>query len=217
MKRILFQGDSITDAYRNREAPDALNAMGIGYPQLIKARLGMDYPGQFDFQNRGVSGDRVVDVYARIKCDLINLAPDYLSILIGVNDVWHELGSRHNGVDAEKFEMIYDLLLSEVRQSLPQVKLMVLEPFVLQGGATVDPEDPQRWEVFSREVPMRAAAARRVAEKHGAVFVPLQEKLDALCDQAPASYWLADGVHPTPMGHEAITREWIKAFRQMTD
>lgn len=217
MKRILFQGDSITDAYRNRETPEALNAMGIGYPQLIKARLGMDYPGQFDFQNRGVSGDRVVDVYARIKQDLINLAPDYLSLLIGVNDVWHELGGRHNGVDAEKFEMIYDLLLTEVQRSLPQVKLMVLEPFVLQGSATVSAEDPQRWTAFSREVPLRAAAARRVAEKHGALFVPLQEKLDALCAQAPADYWLADGVHPTAMGHEAIAREWVKAFSQIMD
>ena len=217
MKRILFQGDSITDAYRNREDPEALNAMGIGYPQLLKAQLGMDYPGQLDFQNRGISGNRVVDVYARIKRDLINLAPDYLSMLIGVNDVWHELGGRHDGVDADKFERVYDLLLTEVRCALPQVKLIVLEPFVLQGSATVNPDEPERWEAFSREVPLRAAASRRVAEKHGALFIPLQEKFDALCAQAPAGYWLADGVHPTAMGHELIAREWAAAFRQLMD
>ena len=217
MKRILFQGDSITDAYRNREMPDMLNGMGEGYPHLLKARLGMDYPGQFECQNRGISGNRVVDIYARIKRDLINLAPDYLSTLIGVNDVWHELGGRHDGVDADKFEMVYDLLLTEVQRGLPQVKLIVLDPFVLQGSATVNPDEPERWEAFSREVPLRAAASRRVAEKHGAVFIPLQEKFEALCTRAPASHWLVDGVHPTAMGHEMIAREWMKAFRQIMD
>ena len=109
MKRILFQGDSITDACRDREHLDNL---GIGYPTLVKAELGFENPEKFDFQNRGISGNRIVDVYARIKSDIINLSPDYMSILIDVNDVWHEI-SYQNGIDAEKYQKIYCMMLDE--------------------------------------------------------------------------------------------------------
>ncbi|MBR7040627.1 MAG: hypothetical protein IKI24_02165, partial [Clostridia bacterium] len=90
MKRIVFQGDSITDAQRNRQHDEY---PGNGYPTLIKARLGVDLPGQYECLNRGVSGDRIVDVYARMRRDIVQLKPDIVSILIGINDVWHELGS----------------------------------------------------------------------------------------------------------------------------
>lgn len=210
-KRILFQGDSITDAQRSREYEFFL---GNGYPTLVSARLGFEEPGKYAFLNRGVSGNRVVDLYARIKCDLINLKPDVLSILIGVNDVWHEAEIR-NGVDAAKFERIYDMLLDEVQEALPGIRLIILEPFVLHGTATQNtPEFPERWEYFRDETPLRAAAARRVAEKHGATFVPLQHLFDEACKLAEPAYWLRDGVHPTVMGHELIAREWLKAFRQ---
>ena len=113
MTRILFQGDSITDAGRDRN--NDINP-GTGYPAFVKGRLGVDYPGVYDVINRAVSGDRVVDVYARIKRDIINLKPDVLSILIGINDVWHEIGG-HNGVDADKYFMVYDLLAQGRRTS----------------------------------------------------------------------------------------------------
>ena len=87
-KRILFQGDSITDCGRDR---NNFYAMGGGYPNFVKAELGASYPNEYEFINRGISGDRIVDVYARIKRDFINLKPDYASILIGVNDTWHEV------------------------------------------------------------------------------------------------------------------------------
>ena len=83
--RILFQGDSITDVGRTRDNNDI--AMGSGYPLLVKGALGLDNPGKMEFINRGISGNRIVDVYARIKRDIINLKPDVMSILIGVNDV----------------------------------------------------------------------------------------------------------------------------------
>jgi len=209
-KRILFQGDSITDCGRNKE--DGLHT-GRGYAHLVEAQLGAEAPGQYEFLNRGISGNRIVDVYARIKKDIINLQPDYMSLLIGVNDVWHELGGKHNGVDAEKFEKIYDMLLSEIFEDLPDVKIMLLEPFVLPGTAT-DPreEEPDRWEYFSTQVPLRAAAAKRMAEKYGLPFIPLQDRLDEACKAAPASYWLRDGVHPTAMGHWLIKEAWLDAF-----
>ena len=209
-KVILFQGDSITDALRSR---DNDQFAGNGYPTLVKAKLGYDEPGKYTFLNRGISGNRVVDLYARIKIDLINLKPDVLSILIGVNDVWHEEEIK-NGVDAAKFERIYDMLLDEVQEALPGIRLIILEPFVLHGKATENtPEHPTRWEYFRDETPLRAAAAKRVSERHGATFVPLQHLFDEACQLAEPAYWLHDGVHPTAMGHELIAREWLKAFR----
>ena len=210
-KRILFQGDSITDALRSR---DQDVYAGNGYPTLVAGKLGFEQPGEYEFLNRGISGNRIVDLYARIKKDLINLKPDVLSILIGVNDVWHEV-EIENGVDAVKFERVYDMLLTEVKEALPDVRIMIMEPFVLHGSATENIEEkPERWEYFREETPLRAAAAKRVAEKHGADFIPLQERFDEACKLAPAEYWLYDGVHPTAMGHELIARAWLETFER---
>ena len=214
MKTILFQGDSITDAGRSREADIVV---GDGYPVLVKAWLGYEYPEEYRFLNRGISGNRVVDLYARMKEDILNLKPDYMSILIGVNDVWHEL-EIGQGVDAEKYERIYGMLIEEVLEALPDIKIMILEPFVLEASGTQSTEEkPQKWETFSKEVRKRAQKAKAVAEKYGLTFVPLQEKFDEVAKNTANAYWLVDGVHPDAMGHEAIKREWLKAFESMKD
>ena len=120
MKRVLFQGDSITDMMRSRENDKFL---GIGYPVLVSAELGLDYPGEYEFLNRGVSGNRIVDLYARIKSDIINLKPDVISFLIGINDVWHEL-DRDTTVWMPKSIILYILCLSvRSRQLCPIQKL----------------------------------------------------------------------------------------------
>ncbi|MBE5769622.1 MAG: lysophospholipase [Clostridiales bacterium] len=210
-KRILFQGDSITDMGRSREDE---NYNGVGYPTLVMGRLGYDNPEVYEFRNRGVSGNRIVDVYARIKSDIINLKPDYMSLLIGVNDVWHD--DWQNGVSAPKFEMVYDLLISEIKEALPEIKIMLMEPFLLKGLHTQGNENqPDRWEYLTREVSARAEAVRRVAEKHGATFVPLQERFDEVSANTENSYWLYDGVHPTAMGAEVIARAWLEAFQTL--
>lgn len=208
-KLILFQGDSITDSNRNNEWG---HNYGFGYATMVAGALSFENPYCYDFVNKGVSGNRIVDLYARMKKDILNFKPDYLSILIGVNDVWHEIAEK-NGVDAVKFEMVYGMLIEELMAALPDLKIMILEPFVLPGEAT-DPEDkPQRWPELRREVELRAQAAKRVAEKYGLVFVPLQELLDTANADAPArGCWLWDGVHPSAAGHELIKREWMKAF-----
>lgn len=213
MKVILFQGDSITDCGRSRERFDLV---GEGYPMLVKAQLGFEKPGIYEFCNKGVGGNRIVDVYSRIKTDIINLKPDYMSILIGVNDVWHEL-DKQNGVDAEKFEKIYCMLIEEIKEVLPDIKIMILEPFCLRGVTTENKEEnPNRWIIFNSEVRKRAEKAKKVAEKYQLVFVPLQDKFNEVCkltaETEGESYWLRDGVHPTAMGHELIKREWMKAF-----
>ena len=205
MKTILFQGDSITDAGRSR---DNDLERGIGYPTLVSAELGLKYPGEYKFINKGISGNRIVDLYARIKCDFINLKPDYLTILIGINDVWHEVGSR-NGVDNKKFFKVYCDLIEEIKTMLPDIEIFILEPFVLKGAAT-----QKDWNVFSKETLMRAESAKAVAEKFGLTFIPLQEKFDEAEKKAEASYWLYDGVHPTAAGHEIIANEVVKALEK---
>ena len=211
-KIIVFQGDSITDCGRNREN----DGLGLGYANMVTGTLMAEEPYCYKCHNRGISGNRIVDLYARIKSDMINLQPDYMSILIGVNDVWHEV-SKQNGVDAAKFEMVYSLLIEELQQALPNLKIMILEPFVLKGSATENtPENPTRWDYFSAEVPLRAAAAKRIAEKYGLLFVPLQEMFSAAEATAPApGYWLRDGVHPSVAGHELIKQAWLKAYAQL--
>ena len=212
MKTILFQGDSITDCGRSKQGGIR---MGEGYAMLVKTYLAFENPNEYEFYNRGISGNRIVDVYARIKSDIINLKPDYMSLLIGVNDVWHEIEAQ-NGVDADKFEKIYCMLIEEIKAALPDIKLMILEPFCLRGPATDNTEEkPDKWNVFNSEVKKRAEKAKAVAEKYGLVYVELQKHFDELAKTAENTYWLVDGVHPTYMGHEMIKREWLKAFEQL--
>ena len=202
MKTIVFQGDSITDAGRSRSNPAEL---GMGYPLLVSAEMGLNFPGEYKFINEGISGNRVVDLYARIRCDIINHNPDILTILIGVNDVWHELGENRNGVDNEKYFKVYCDLIEEVQRMCPQCEIYILEPFVLEARAT-----EEDWDIFDKEVAKRALSAKKCAEKFGLTFIPLQEDFNKACEKAPASYWLSDGVHPTFAGHELIAKKLIE-------
>ncbi len=211
-KVILFQGDSITDCGRARDNDIRL---GDGYARLVEAELGYTCPNEYTFINRGVGGNRIVDLYARMKSDIVNLKPDYMSILIGVNDVWHEI-DWNKGVDADKFEKIYTMLLEEVKAALPDIKIMILLPFVLNGPATCNTEEkPSKFETFSVEVAKRVEAAKRVAEKFGLPYIDLQTEFDKACEKAEPTYWCRDGVHPSAMGHELIKRLWLEGFEKI--
>lgn len=212
MKTIVLQGDSITDANRNQQFPEA---SGNGYATMVKGWLGCEYPGQYHCYNRGVSGNRIGDLYARIREDIINLKPDIVSLLIGVNDVWSDV-DNHAGTDTQKFERIYDMIIQELMAELPGVKIMILEPYVINGARTCNDEaHPARWEFMSSGVREKAAAARRIAEKYGIVFVELQNVFEKALESAPVSHWLPDGVHPTSAGHELIKRAWLKGFQEL--
>lgn len=206
MRTILFQGDSITDAGRSGE--DDSN-MGFGYPTLVSAELGLDDINQYRMLNRGVSGDRIIDLYARVKTDIIHLNPDIISILIGVNDIGREI-YEHNGMDADKAFQIYCMLLEEIQEALPAAEILILEPFLLRGTAT----EPY-WEKFLGGVLEIAKMEKEAAEKYGLPFIPLQDKFDEAARLAPNDYWLRDGIHPTMAGHGMIKREWIRAFRDL--
>jgi lysophospholipase L1-like esterase len=144
-----------------------------------------------------------------MKKDILNMDPSYMSILIGINDVWHEIGEG-NGVDAVKFDRVYDWLITELKEAKPDLQIMILEPFVLKGPAT-----EHAWEEFYSETLLRSAACKRLAEKHSLIFVPLQEKLEALAAQTSNTYVLGDGVHPTYAGHQVIARALGEVYKNL--
>src|SRR5881396_285129 len=202
---VLFQGDSITDAGRDRGVadPNSASALGAGYPLLVASAALAAHPDRgLRFYNRGVSGNKVPDLEQRWADDTVALKPDVLSILVGVNDFWHKLGRGYTGT-VEDYEHQYTALLDETRRALPAVRLLVLEPFVLRCGAVDD-----RW---FPEFNQRRAAAQRVAQQARAAFVPLQSVFDDLARRAAPQYWAADGVHPTPAGHAVIAERWRRA------
>ena len=208
-KKILFQGDSITDCGRSREN---LADAGKGYPLLVKASLGCECPEEYEFINRGNSGNRIVDLYARIKKDFTNLKPDYASIYIGVNDAWHEINYQ-NGVDTKKFEKIYEMMLEEIYAACPDIKLIIIAPYVLEGPATCNTEEiPDRWQRFQTDVAEKAEICKKMAEKYGLPLIELQPVFDEAAKKAPNTYWTPDGVHPSAMGHELIKNLWLEAF-----
>jgi lysophospholipase L1-like esterase len=201
----LFQGDSITDGARSRN-DDWNHLLGHGYAYIVAGRLGAEYPDLgLRFANRGVSGHRVVDLYARWQEDAIALAPDVLSVMVGINDVGAGIADR-GGVSAGRFEKIYRMMLQETRAALPRVLLVLCDPFVLPVGAT-----KERWPEWRAEVDRRIECVARLALEFRAVRVRGQELFDRALERAPAEYWLWDGVHPMPAGHELLARAWIEA------
>ena len=201
--KILFYGDSITDMGRNRQEDFTYSSYGFGYPYQITAYLTGKHPIKYEIINRGISGNRVVDLYARIKADVWNLKPDMLSILIGINDIWHEIGFG-NGVDIVRWEKVYRMLIEDTLKVLPDLKIVIMEPFVLKGTATEEHCDK-----FS-EVKEYAKVAKKIAEDYKCVFVPLQKDLDAAAEKYGAEYYLFDGVHPAIGGAYLIADKWLK-------
>ena len=212
VKKILFQGDSITDCGRNK---NVLDNLGRGYALLVSAQLGVDDTNEYEFINRGIGGNRIVDLYARIKGDFINLQPDYASIYIGVNDVWTEV-DRNEGVDTAKFQKIYSMLIDEIKENCPNIKLFLIAPFVTEGSGVMDTENiPNRFEKIKNGVAEKAEVCKKIAEKYSLPLIELQPVFDEACKKAPPQYWTIDGVHPTICGHELIKRKWLEAFEKI--
>lgn len=206
--KIVFYGDSITDMGRNREIESSSPfAFGAGYPFLINSRLSEENPQKHILINKGISGNRVVDLYARIKADVWNLEPDVLSILIGINDIWHEI-YWGNGVDIKRFERVYRNLIEDTKERFPNIKIMLLEPFVLKASAT-----SEKYDEFL-EVKDYAKVIKKLADEYSLVFIPLQNKFDEFSEKYGAETYLYDGVHPSIAGSTLIANEWLKAFKE---
>lgn len=209
-KTILFFGDSITDCGRNRED---LGSLGLGHAFFVKLQLGTDFPNEYKFINKGINGNRVIDLYKRYKDDFVSHNPDYASIYIGVNDVWRGFLPVNDGLTNERYEEVYTSLLDEIKEACPNTKLMLIAPFILEGKETSNTEaEPDRFERFKKGVEEKAAIVKKLALKYNLPLIELQPVFDEACKLAPRSYWILDGIHPTFNGQELIKREWVKTF-----
>lgn len=199
---ILFQGDSITDGGRARTGNDYNHIMGQDYAYIIAARLGAEYPERnLTFINRGISGNRVPDLAARWQADTLAIKPNFLSILIGINDTLKVDGRE----TVDDYEQGYDKLLAETIGALPNVKIVLGEPFLLPVGKH---KDAYATEII--EVRKRQAAVARLAAKYHLPLIRYQTAFDEACRKAPPEHWSWDGVHPTYAGHGLMTEEWLR-------
>ena len=206
---ILFQGDSITDGKRLRGKEnewDLNHQMGHGYAFVVNALLGSRYPERnLKFINRGISGNRVADLYGRWKEDTLNLHPDVLSILVGINDcgstIYEDAGS-----DPDRFEKIYQLLIDEAKEQNPDLLLVLCEPFLLPVGERK--EHFKEWNDLMKPLQEKT---RLLAERNKTIFFFFFYKFNQLCEIREPDYWVWDGVHPTVCGHQILADEWMKA------
>lgn len=204
---ILFQGDSITDSGRNKEDTGFNTArnLGSGYPMLAGAAILNKYEAlDLKIYNKGISGNKVFQLAERWDKDCLELKPDVLSILIGVNDIWHKLNGTYNGT-AEIYRNDYIALLERTIKALPNVKLIICEPFAVKGVKAVD----DKWypEFFDYQ-----KAAKDIARQFKATFIPFQSVYDEAQKRAPGSYWTGDGVHPSLAGAQLMAKAWMKAL-----
>ena len=201
---VLFQGDSITDSGRARsQAPNlASRRFGYGYVFFIAGRLMAEKPTyDLNLINRGISGNTVTDLTSRWDADCIQLKPNVLSILIGVNDIWHTFQGTYNGT-VEKYETGYRALLERTVKALPEVKLVICEPYVLRCGTVTDKWFP--------EFDHYRAVAKKMSEDFKTKFVPFQTMFDNAVKDTEPTYWSEDGVHPTIAGAALMANEWLK-------
>lgn len=205
---ILFQGDSITDSGRNREEkePNNSRALGNGYPYLATSELLFKHPDKnLNIYNKGISGNKVHQLGGRWEEDCISLQPDVLSILIGVNDFWHTLSSSYDGT-INTYRNDFIKLLDQTKEKLPNVKLIIGEPFAVPGIKAVT----DKWYPAFNEYQQ---AAREVANRFDAVFIPYQSIFDKAQKKAPGVYWTNDGVHTTLAGAQLMADAWLNVFK----
>ncbi|MEJ6581084.1 MAG: SGNH/GDSL hydrolase family protein [Akkermansiaceae bacterium] len=202
--RLLFQGDSITDMKWGRNQADRNHYLGHSYVYLIASRLGVDLPeAQLEVYNRGMSGHKVGDLRGRWQKDAIEMKPDLLSVLIGVNDV----GRNIEGVDVEVWEEDYRFILEASRKANPKLRLVLLDPFVLPSGRFEDGDLYKKWR---DQVERLISIVGSLVKDYDAVRVETQKIFDAAAKAVSPGHWLWDGVHPLPQGHELIARNWLQ-------
>jgi len=211
MKTILFQGDSITDANRDKEGKDKNRILGDGYVNFLGASLMCDYPG-IEIKNTAIAGNRISDLYGRWIEDTLNIDFDVISILCGVNDIGYAL-RRNMGADAEKYEFVFDRMLKEVKQAKPQAKIVLCEPFLLKldiNEAGYAEDIVENWEIWNKHMGERRAIVKALSEKYQTIFVPFGSMFEEAIKKAPAKHWSPDGIHLTMAGNELMAREWLR-------
>lgn len=205
---ILFQGDSITDWGRDYKSvvPNTTNILGPGYPIIASANLLLNHPDKnLLIWNRGIGGQKANDLLLRWDTDCIAIKPNILSILVGVNDFWHRLTFGYQGT-VDTYRAAYTTMLDKTKQALPDVQLIIGEPFGVKGVKSVD----EKW---YPEFDRYRQTARELADKYGAVFIPYQSIFDKALEHAPGSYWTIDGVHPSVAGEALMAQAWLNVVK----
>ncbi len=203
--KILFQGDSVTDAGRDRANP---HDMGNGYPRFASAMLQDSFPNvDFEFINLGISGNRTEHLVERLESDFVAIDPDIVSIHIGINDVWHH---NSHGIETtdEQFEQNVRLVLEQLK-SRTKARILLIQPFLLE---TVDPAKMSLCEELAR----KQAIFKRLADEYADIYLPLHDILQNEAAESP-SYYAADGVHPTPNGACYIGEAYLRAVSPLIE
>ena len=202
--KLLFQGDSITDAGRNREDPHNL---GGGYPKFAAGYLQKAYPEvEFEFINLGISGDQTKDLVERLQRDFVEVQPDVVSIMIGINDVWRHADDR-SWIPDEVFEERYRTVLQTLKDQT-KAKIMMIEPFLI-------PAEDKLY--FREDLYKKIETERKLAREYADVYMPADGLLAAaFIGDDPLSY-AADGVHPTEKGAEFIGKLYCEYMKKIID
>ena len=195
--KFLFIGDSITDAERG-------GGIGHGYVRIVRDYLLAKDPAHApQVINRGVSGNKVTNLKQRWEADVLKLEPDVLSVMIGINDVWHGLKPEWRpGVEIGPYTETYRELLAQVRKQLPDCAIVLMEPTVISPPAHENGNAPLRPYVD---------AVHALAGEIKAIVVPLHDVFLDAEKSRPDVKWTTDGVHPTTTGHTLIARQWLAA------
>ncbi|OXM87990.1 SGNH/GDSL hydrolase family protein [Paenibacillus rigui] len=202
--RIVFIGDSITDKGRKK---DPLK-LGSGYVRMIHDYLSLEYPQlALKIINEGVSGNRVIDLEKRWRMDVLDHQPQWLSISIGINDVWRQLDNHDvEQVYPDKFEAVYRHLLEQTKE-LPDCRLILMEPTVIKeypdstGNGLLKPY---------------VSIVNRLAEEYNAILVPTHQAFLTFLGYETGKDLTTDGVHMTPLGDTLMAATWIKALNGTT-
>ncbi len=202
--KILFQGDSITDAGRDRT--DYHN-LGDGYPKYAAAGLQAAFPEvDFEFIDLGIGGNKVQDLVNRLESDFIDIQPDIVSILIGINDVWHRADDR-SWLSDEAFEAQYRTVLSAIKERT-NAKLLMLEPFLIPV--------PDK-QVFWEDLPGKINIIRKLAREYADAYLALDGRLNEAFIGTEPTVFAADGVHPTEMGAAFIGKLYVEAISPLVE
>lgn len=203
--KILFQGDSVTDAGRDRSDP---HDMGNGYPRFASAMMQDSFSDkEFEFVNLGISGNRTEHLVERLEADFIEIQPDIVSIMIGVNDVWHHYSHGIETTD-EQFEKNYRAVLDALK-TRTSARILMIQPFLLE---TVDPAK----QAYTEELARKQAIVKQLADEYADAYLPLDEILHTETEEEPA-YYAADGVHPTPDGACYIGEAYLGAIAPLIE
>ncbi len=199
--KILFQGDSVTDADRDRSDPHDL---GQGYPKYAAAMIREFFPNmEFEFINQGISGDRTGNVLSRMETDIIDFQPDIVSLMIGINDVWWRVLSIEE--TDQSFEQNITAILEGIK-TRTNAKILLIQPFLL------DVEDKR---ALRGDLNGKQAIVLRLAEKYADAYLAVD---DLFAEKAPdPAIYASDGVHPSTEGARFIAKCYLEAVTPLIE